>query len=105
MISLQPDRPGIYLINYVFQAQLPVGASLRIVPVIGVSNEPVSYTHLDEGRYFTSREGVALPIGHCFAGTDGWKLYGRVGELVSEAPEGRVHMLSLIHIFPAPRLG
>lgn len=39
VISLQPDRPGIYLINYVFQAQLPVGASLRIVPVIGVSNE------------------------------------------------------------------
>lgn len=49
-------------------------------------------TH-DEGRYFTSREGVALPIGHCFAGTDGWKLYGRVGELVSEAPEGRVRMV------------
>ena len=49
-------------------------------------------TH-DEGRYFTSQEGVALPIGHCFAGTDGWKLYGRVGGMVSEAPEGRVHMV------------
>lgn len=49
-------------------------------------------TH-DEARYFTSREGRALPIGHCFAGTDGWKLYGRVGEMVAAAPAGRVHMV------------
>lgn len=47
-ILLQPDRrtillrpavAGIYLINYVFQLQLPAGATARIVPVVGVSNE------------------------------------------------------------------
>ena len=34
--------------------------------------------------YLLSREGRYLPVPHCIGGTEGHKLYGKVGELVSE---------------------
>jgi len=34
--------------------------------------------------YLVSREGRYLPVPHCIGGTEGHKLYGKVGELVSE---------------------
>lgn len=36
-------------------------------------------THYDE--YFETQEGRRLPIKHCVNESDGWQLYGRVGEL------------------------
>jgi len=36
------------------------------------------------GEYLLTREGRYLPVPHCIGGTEGHKLFGRVGELVRE---------------------
>lgn len=37
-----------------------------------------------EENYLKTQEGRKLPLEHCFKGTEGWKLYGRVAELLLE---------------------
>ena len=39
-------------------------------------------THTED--YITTQEGRKLPLPHCFKGSEGWKLYGRVAELLEE---------------------
>lgn len=39
-------------------------------------------THAE--NYLETREGVALPVRHCIAQTDGWRLYGKVQALCCE---------------------
>ena len=34
--------------------------------------------------YMTTEEGRNLPVMHCLKGSDGWKLYGKVGEMIKE---------------------
>lgn len=34
--------------------------------------------------YLNTREGKHLPIPHCIVGTDGWNLYGKVGEKLKD---------------------
>ena len=36
------------------------------------------------GEYLLTREGRYLPVPHCIGGTEGHKLYGKVGQAVSE---------------------
>lgn len=36
-----------------------------------------------EEDYLSTPEGRGLPVPHCLRGTEGWCLYGRVGELLS----------------------
>lgn len=38
-------------------------------------------THRD--NYLDTQEGKKLPVKHCIKNTDGWALYGKVGELIS----------------------
>lgn len=33
--------------------------------------------------YMTTQEGRRLPVMHCLEGSDGWQLYGRIGELIA----------------------
>ena len=39
-------------------------------------------THTED--YMNTREGKQLPVPHCIIGTDGWKLYGKTGELLKD---------------------
>lgn len=39
-------------------------------------------THLE--NYLDTREGKQLPVPHCIFGTDGWNLYGKVGETLKD---------------------
>ena len=41
-------------------------------------------THGKNLPYEDSREGKALPVPHCIHGSDGWELYGEVGQTVAE---------------------
>ena len=39
-------------------------------------------THRED--YLETREGKQLPIPHCIFGTEGWKLYGKTGEILRD---------------------
>lgn len=39
-------------------------------------------THMDD--YLETREGKALPVKHCIVGTEGWKLYGKIQDLLEK---------------------
>lgn len=42
----------------------------------------VIFTYDTHGKdYLVTQEGRRLPFEHCIRGTDGWKLYGKVGEV------------------------
>jgi len=42
----------------------------------------VIFTYDTHGNdYLVKQEGKRLPVEHCIKGTDGWKLYGKVGEV------------------------
>lgn len=34
--------------------------------------------------YMTTQEGKNLPVMHCLEGSDGWQLYGRIGDLIGD---------------------
>ena len=49
------------------------------------SGDEVMFTFdTHNSTYLMSREGRRLPVPHCIGGTEGHKLYGKVGEAVSE---------------------
>lgn len=39
-------------------------------------------THTSD--YLNTREGKLLPVPHCIVGTEGWKLYGKTGEVLKD---------------------
>lgn len=41
-------------------------------------------THREES-YLESREGRALPVPHCYRGSDGWRLYGSLGAYMTDS--------------------
>lgn len=61
------------------------------------------------GDYLSTREGRNLPVPHCIRGTEGWKLFGRSGELayanegkgVSMLEKGQFGSLELAEILKA----
>lgn len=48
-------------------------------------------THTPE--YLDTQEGKKLPIPHCIRETEGWKLYGKVGEIVEANSPPKIYKL------------
>ena len=46
-------------------------------------------THTED--YLNTREGKALPVPHCIAGTPGWQLYGDLAQYPAAALRQRDH--------------
>ena len=57
-------------------------------------------THDD--NYLNTIEGKHLPIPHCKIGSDGWKLYGNTGKLISYIDEKKYKYL---HVFEKYKFG
>lgn len=51
--------------------------------------EDIAFTiDTHDENYMKTRESKLLPIPHCIKGTDGWKLYGKIADMV--APEDKI---------------
>jgi len=57
-----------------------------LVNEFSAAGEFIAYTmDTHEQDYLKTREGKALPVEHCIAITDGWKLYGKTAEALEAA--------------------
>ena len=58
---------------------------VHLIKEYQMNNDEVIYTmDTHPENYLESYEGKNLPVAHCIENTEGWQLYGKVGELLND---------------------